>query len=133
MIKFKALSIASFLGIFALSIGCNNSTNPPPTPLKTLQIIYPVGGENFKVGDSVRVKWKINDLTKISSVQVDLSIDSGKSFPINIGNGSIPPSITDTIWVPTAAEVSTKCIIKAKSYTDPTIYYDKSGVFTVSN
>jgi len=128
MNKFKVLCIASFLGLLSLSMSCNNSTNPPPTPPKTLQMIYPAGGENFKVGDSVRVKWKINDLTKISSVQVDLSIDSGKSFPINIGNGSIPSSIADTVWVPTVA--STKCIIKVKSYTDALIN-DKSGVFTV--
>ena len=127
MNKFRALSIASLLGLFALSIGCNNSTNPPKKPC---QMIYPAGGENFKVGDSVRVKWKVNDLTKIASVQVDLSIDNGKSFPINIGNGSISSSIADTMWVPAAA--STKCIIKVKSYQDALIY-DKSGVFTVSN
>jgi hypothetical protein len=127
MNKFRALSIASLLGLLTLSMSCNNGANPPP---KTLQMIYPVGGENFKVGDSVRVKWKVNDLTKIASVQVDLSIDSGKSFPINIGNGSIPSGIADTVWVPAAA--STKCIMRVKSYRDPLIK-DFSGLFTVSN
>jgi hypothetical protein len=131
MNKFKALSIASLLGLFALSIGCNNSTNPPPTPPGPLQLLHPTGGETFKVGQAVTVQWKINDSTQLSTVEVDLSIDSGKTF-LSIFDHSFPLDITTTAWTPTQDQVSTGCVIKVKSYIPPYLP-DKSGIFTVSN
>jgi len=130
MNKFSLLCAVSMFGLIALMMNCNNSTNP--TPPKTLQLLQPTGGENFKVGQSVTVRWKINDLTQISSVEIDMSIDSGKSYPFTIANGTIPSSITDTVWIPTADQVSNKCILKIKSYTPPYVP-DQSGIFTVSN
>jgi Developmentally Regulated MAPK Interacting Protein. len=131
MIKFKALSIASFLGIFAMSIGCNNSTNPPPTPPGPLQLLHPTGGETFKVGQAVTVQWKINDATQISSVEVDLSIDNGKSFSPLV-NHSLPPDTTTITWTPAVDQISTTCKIRVKNYIAP-YFPDISGTFTLSN
>jgi hypothetical protein len=131
MIKFRALSVASLLGLLALSMSCNNSTNPPPTPPGPLQLLHPTGGENFKVGQAVTVQWKINDATQFPSVEIDLSLDNGKSFPLTIMNHSLPQDTTEIFWMPTVDEVSTQCLIKVKGY--GTSIYDKSQAFTVSN
>jgi hypothetical protein len=130
MNKFSALCVASMLGFMTLTTNCNNSTNPSPP--KPLQLLQPVAGKTFKVGSPVTIQWKINDSTKISTVEVDLSIDSGKTFPMTIGDQSFLPETTSITWTPTQAQASTGCVVKVKSYVPPYLP-DQSGIFTVSN
>lgn len=130
MIKFSALSIVSLLGIIIMSISCNNSTNPPPVPTKPLQLLQPIGGENFKVGLPVSVQWKINDLPQITSVGIKLSKDNGITFPIDLSVTSVPSSTMQITWTPSTNQVSTKCVIKIFDFKKDSIF-DKSETFSV--
>ena len=94
-----------------------------------LQLLQPIGGI-LKIGQPVIVRWKINDLTQIASVVIQLSIDSGRTFPFILVDHSIPTDTTTISWTPTIDQVSSKCVIKVIEYTNPSIY-DKSGVLIV--
>jgi Developmentally Regulated MAPK Interacting Protein. len=121
------------LGLLALCLSCDNGSNPA-TPSKPLEIIQPKGGESYTVGQTVDIKWRINDLTKISSVMVKLSTNNGKTFPVVlVGSLSIPPDSTSVSWTPLSDQVSTQCIVKVYEYNNESTIYDKSGIFTVGN
>jgi hypothetical protein len=111
-------------------MNCDNG-NGPSGVTKTLEIVAPKGGEGYKVGQTVTVKWKINDATKISSVGIKLSLDNGKSYEMLVDH-SIPPETTSVSWTVTGDQVSNQCIVKVHEYIDESIF-DKSGIFTVTN
>ena len=116
----------------AVFMTCDNGTGPTP-PAKTLEIVAPKGGESYKVGQTVTIKWKINDATKISSVGIKLSPDNGKTIPnIDLETSSIFPPTDSFSWTITSDQASTQCVIKVYDYLDKSIN-DQSGVFTVSN
>jgi hypothetical protein len=97
--------------------------------IKPLQLLQPLGG-TFKIGEPVMIQWKVNDSTQVESVMIEISIDSGRTFPIVIGDHSIPIDTTFTSWTPTINEVSSRCVIKIMEYANPSIY-DKSGMFVI--
>ncbi len=74
-------------------ISCNSTTEviAPTNPDAEIIIQNPLGGETFKVGDSLHIKWKTvgKGVDEISSVTVDLSPDSGKTWISLKSNGSV--------------------------------------------
>lgn len=66
-----------------LLIGCGEETVAPPTdPDAEIVILSPKGGENFKVGTTQRIQWKLQGkgLTEVNAVNIELSPDSGKTW-----------------------------------------------------
>ena len=78
-----ALALAGALTSLALS-ACDKSESPsaPVNPNALITLIKPMGGETFKVGDSLRVRWStktdVEDPT--TSVDVRFSPDSGATW-----------------------------------------------------
>ena len=115
-----------------ISLQCDNG-NGPDNPAGPLELVSPKGGESYQVGQTVEVKWKINDATKISSVGIKLSLDNGKSFLGNdLETSSIFPPTTTFSWTITDEHVSSQCLLEVYDYIDNSIN-DKSGTFSVSN
>ena len=107
------------------STGPGNETNP-------IELVVPKGGECYQAGQTVKIVWKINDPTYISSVGIKLSLDNGRSFFNILESSSIFPPDTSFSWVITDEQISSQCIIKVYDYISDYIS-DKSGVFTISN
>ena len=75
------------LGCLAL-IGCESGANEPPAdPDAQIVITYPKGGETFYVNDSLHVKWALQGagLTDVSSINIELSLDSGRTYATILG------------------------------------------------
>ena len=66
-------------------------SGPISDPDAELVLMEPTGGETFLVGDSLRVRWKIQGkgLEEINGINVELSPDSG-GFWVPLMGGSIP-------------------------------------------
>lgn len=82
--------------IFAILGGCSN---PEEAPVDNSEIVLltPQGGETFHVGDSLKVRWKLqgNASIDIIAVDIELSPDNGKTWgPLNVS--SVYP--TDAQW-----------------------------------
>jgi hypothetical protein len=116
------------LGILATGFYCDTTTNKPSDPL---EIIQPKGGETYTVGQTVEIKWKINDFSQILSVAVQLSTDNGKSITY-LADHSISSETTSFSWTIQTDQVSNQCFVKVYEYNDKSIYA-KSGIFTVNN
>ena len=116
----------------AVFMNCDNGNGPNPVT-KPLEIVSPKGGESYTVGQSVEIKWKINDASKIGSVGITLSLDNGKTFSAyDLELTSIYPPTTTFSWTIASDQVSDQCVIEVREYNDHSIN-DKSGAFTVSN
>jgi hypothetical protein len=99
------------------------------TTIQPLELVQPVGGETWLAGDPVPILWKINDRTKLSSIVVSLSLDSGKTFTAMFGY-SFDLDSTSVQWISNSTQVSDQCIIRVSDYIDGSIQ-DRSGVFSV--
>jgi hypothetical protein len=102
-----------------------------PDDGKQILLTYPKGGETFRIGDSLRVKWKLCNagLTEINAVDPMLSPDSGKTWcflqqsSIPVGDrsfGNYAWKIPDSIglqgrWF--SLKNNSKCRIKVEQYT----------------
>jgi hypothetical protein len=125
----SSIVVGSFL---VLGLNCDKGTNTN-TPIKPLEILQPKGGETYTVGQTVEIRWRINDLSKIPSVGVKLSIDNGKLYtPLLLPDRSFPPETTWVSWIIQSTQASAHCIVEVYDYSDESLY-DKSGAFTVSN
>jgi hypothetical protein len=130
MNKAILLIIAALGGFSIFAIGCK-SDPVVVAPPKPLVILAPKGGEAYKVNQTVQVQWQINDKTKIGSVQIDLSLNRGKSFPITLANHSFPTDTTEYAWKIDTSYHSDSCIMRVKEYNTTSIN-DLSGVFSIS-
>lgn len=75
------------IGCLAFS-GCESAASEPPAdPDAQIIITYPKGGETFFVNDSLHVKWSLQGagLTDVSSINIELSLDSGRTFATILG------------------------------------------------
>jgi hypothetical protein len=109
------LSIAAFI-LFSAShlIGCSESTSEPTTdPNALITLTDPKGGETFKVGQTIYVKWttKVDAPDPVDNVDVMFSAD-GVNFGYALANSiemaspkwgnaawTIPESLTVTVGV----------------------------------
>jgi hypothetical protein len=119
--------------------GCGDSSSPAgPASNAKITMTKPTGGENFHVGDSLRVRWTVTDdpADPVDAVDIFLSVDSGTSWiylPVGPthSTGSIKSSspfwnnfswaIPDSLDVPTlgttiALRGNTKIFVKAQQY-----------------
>ena len=71
----------------ALFLGCTDSDSGPveeacPSDGQEILLTHPKGGETFKIGDTLRVKWKLCNAgtQNISSVDPFFSADDGKTW-----------------------------------------------------
>jgi hypothetical protein len=77
---------------------CDSPTSAPETdPNAQIVLLSPVGGERYKVGETVHVKWKTQGKgdEEISSANILVSPDSGKTW-IGLLRGSI--GVDDPLW-----------------------------------
>ena len=95
-ISLTAAALSLGLAAFAFT-GCGEeATAPASTGLITLT--SPMGGETYKVGDTLRVTWSVtNDLEAPDAVDVKVSADGGTTWGW-ISRKSIPKDETPTTW-----------------------------------
>jgi hypothetical protein len=133
---FKRTIIPAFLLIASsvvTGISCGKLSLPhPPLEPKALELIRPIGGEHFKIGDAAEISWRINDTARIISVGVKLSLDSGKYFGTALFGRTFPPESTTAFWTVAVDSISDRCVIKVFDYNEPLVS-DKSGLFSVGN
>ena len=130
-----ALALAGSLGIAACD--SNSSSATAPDADKWIALTTPLGGETYKVGDSLRIKWTVKDnpAGNIEAVDVELSPDSGKTWGFlpwgpSKTTGSVKPTspywenfawkITDTLYI-ASKDASIKlagrqCLVRVKDY-----------------
>lgn len=123
------LSACVSVVLIALSVGCKKDNPVTPPPKDPIELLYPVGGESFKLGDTVTVRWRINDNTNLSSIALERSTINGMAYSL-LHYTSIPLDTTFCSWI--VDSISTQCIIRVRDYLDYSVF-DKSGVFTVHN
>ncbi len=129
--------------------GCNSSATGPTGPADTSEIllVFPKGGESFKIGSTLIVKWteQGQGKTDVNAVDIQLSPDDGKTW-INLNQRSITPVdaqwenfswlIPDTVnYLRTgkfALANNAKCRIKVDEYTKPSVIYERSNDFTIT-
>lgn len=94
----NALSTGLVLTVLAqLLTACGeDAAGPSGDPDAQVVLLEPRGGETFRVGDTLKVRWKLqgDGLTEISSVALWLSPDSGGTW-ILMKNASIAPADPD--------------------------------------
>jgi hypothetical protein len=135
------LPVTFYTDSFQVKVEDNSGTLDAGTSslfsLKYIVISYPTGGETFKVGNTVTIRFKAC-ADKVSSLRFKLSADNGASFG-DMLTGSVNPSLTSFDWVvgsepgPDApfAYPSSTCILQIRDYTGAP-YWANTGVFTVS-
>jgi hypothetical protein len=103
--------------------------------LPPLVLVKPVGGESYKVGDTMKIEWQINDSSAISqgSVIIWNSIDGGLTWPSTrvIGNGSFLLTTSSYSWVIDSSCASNNFKICVTDYNKGN--RSQSGVITITN
>jgi hypothetical protein len=77
-----ALSAAAlFAGLAAFAFTACDSTDSPPASTGLITLTSPKGGETFKVGETVHIKWtvKVDDKAP-NAVDPQVSLDTGKTW-----------------------------------------------------
>lgn len=112
---------------------------------KVVELISPTGGESYKIGDNVPVKWKVDTELLQSQVALKISIngssgpwsqvfDRGIDVPATEESGVV---CMDTIWTIGQENVavnygnSQTILVRIENYFDSGMY-DESGMVTVS-
>ena len=139
------LCLCSVVTTSILFISCDSSTEPEdymPDNGKNIQVVYPIGGESFTVGQTVTIQCKVN-ANKVASILPAISKDGGmtfsdivaKSIQTEAGGGG---QLLTCQWVigqeadpVTYDSTITNCKIKVSDY-DNQVENDQSGLFTVS-
>ena len=103
------VALTGVICAIVIATQCKSSTNPPPPP-PTLELLYPKGGQSFKVGDTVLIKWSIHDTNQVKSVGISYSLDNGRTFP----GTQIIPSDTGSHGSTTYPDVDCRWIIGAR-------------------
>lgn len=101
--------------------------NPDSSILRIINLLYPNGGEEFYVGDTININWVSPN---ISFVKISYSIDGGLNWtdignPINAQNNNIS-------WV-VPNSVTTKGFIEIKDVDDPSIVDRSNNFFNIIN
>jgi hypothetical protein len=125
-------AVAALVLVSLLCLRCSEPDNDAcPDDGKQIQLISPKGGESFRVGDSLRVKWRLCNagVSAIDAVDPMLSPDSGKTWCFMKVNsiprgdktfGNYAWKIPDSIqfqgqWFPLTN--NSKCRVKVEQYT----------------
>lgn len=93
-----------------------------------IRVDLPNLGEPWIVNSNQRIFWSQENLS--GPVKVELSTDSGRTFPITIAEGVTGVSVT---WrVPLTVPLSTACRVRVSSLTDPNIFDTSDGDFMIT-
>lgn len=93
-----------------------------------IRVDVPNLGESWIVNSTQRIFWSQENLS--GPVKVELSTDSGRTFPITIAEGVTGVSVT---WrVPLTVPLSTACRVRVSSLTDPNIFDTSDGDFMIT-
>lgn len=129
-LRLKALAFAGLLAAGLSATGCQEDDATGPASDAKITLTKPVGGETYKVGDSLKVTWTIKDdpSDPIDAVDVLLSPDDGMTWGY-LRSGSITPlsaswqnfawKIKDTLVVNTvkvALAGNAKCRVRVMQY-----------------
>jgi hypothetical protein len=131
MVKYSFL-LAVALPAFLFFSACDKSTEENAMeagPMPALTLISPNGGENYKIGDTILVKWKANP-DSLVTVYVVLQYDietftiSGETGGLDAGGGKetmfawiIPDSLYDSFWgTMIATPASENCLVEISDY-----------------
>lgn len=131
--------IKKFISVvgFSLFLFCNSGDAPSDcTPItdsdKNVELIYPKGGETFKVGQQIPVKWKVND----KNVEVVLEVSDGSSWKTLTKEAmQVTGPCMDTVWT-IGTQFQTVDLSKGhlslRVYGYQTGEADASGEFTIT-
>ncbi len=141
-------AVMAFAAVSAcLSIsGCNSSATGP-TDTSEILLVYPKGGETFKIGSTMVVKWteQGQGKTDVNAVVVQFSPDDGKTWINLTTQRSIVPGdadwekfswlIPDTLNSLKSGKFAlannAKCRIKVEQY-EPQSIFETSKDFTIT-
>jgi hypothetical protein len=126
----QSVVLAIMCMLFA-GMACNKTTGPNTTP-NALVVLQPTAGQSFKVGDTMHVKWQVNDTNDISSVVVQLYGFPNDTLITTLGNGSFPPDSASYSWIIDSAAVAAHCYIRICNYEPYGSYPDSSSLFTIT-
>jgi hypothetical protein len=123
-------AVAVLASLLCLRCSEPDNTDACPDDGKQILLTSPKGGESFRVGDSLRVKWKLCNagVSEIDAVDPILSPDSGKTWCFMKVNsiprgdktfGNYAWKIPDSIqfqgqWFP--LKNNSKCRVKVEQY-----------------
>ena len=86
-----------------------------------LVLLDPLGGENFKVGETVPIKWTIHDKSQVGSVAIKYSLSVGSNWSVNdIGDKSFSYPDTSYPWTITDTYKSNQFALKIYEYNNHT-------------
>lgn len=94
------------------------------TPVPSVTVNYPDGGENWYEGSYQYVSWTKNF---VNTVNVEYSIDSGLTWSMLVSNTS-----SNYYYWNVPSTPSVLCLAKVTSATDTSVYDKSDGVFTIS-
>jgi len=94
-----------------------------------IEIVTPIGGEIWEIGNPVDVTWKASNV--ISNLDILLSIDGGATFPIAVAtntpnDGSFEWGVDDPALAQTI-----EARIRIQDHANPALYFDDSPNFTI--
>jgi len=96
--------------------------------VKTLSLSYPVGGEQFKIGDAVVIRWNQQNVT---TVKLEYSSDNGTTWKLISDN--ITASAGLYSWTIPALKTNTfSCLVRISDSTNPTLTSKSNSSFTVT-
>jgi hypothetical protein len=93
-----------------------------------IRVDVPALGEHWTVTSTPRIFWSQENVS--GPVKIELSTDSGRTFPITIAERATGGSVT---WrVPLTVPLSTACRVRVSSVIDPTVSDTSDGDFTIT-
>jgi hypothetical protein len=122
--------VITVLVALLLITACNNPVSPGNSTASAITLISPNGGETFKIGDSLHIKWRVNP-DSIGQMLFSITFDAGRSYTyindmetIHSGNGRdtlISWKIPDSLYRLGIAEgtptpVSSQCKVRVSDY-----------------
>ncbi len=97
----------------------------------TVVLTYPNGGENFNVGQDVRIKW--NASSSISTVRLLYSSDNGATWDTANPIADVAASAGEYLWKVTSAYISDSAKIKIFDVNNPYLRDSSNSPFNIGS
>lgn len=111
--------------------------NAEDTPTKSFKVIYPSGGESYKTGDKITIKWESTGYSPDSRVAFDLGIrrpdgSTGNTFLMNVTN--LENDGSEIIVIPDNIETRDDYALMSTIFESSTKWQmARMGTFTITN
>jgi hypothetical protein len=118
---------AVYLGEFngrAPDIGAYESSGAPPPP--SLRVLSPNGGEQWKIGDTVTIRWNSSNIT--GAVNIELSRDGGNRFT-SLMTGAMNDG--EESWLVSGA-TTTRAVLRISSANALSVNDSSDAVFSIA-